>query len=302
MKIIKSIALVMLISHTFFMHTFEQGEPSSSSSSSTSSMPKSAMKKNEKSKKNITFSKALSTTTSVPRDQTDLGFLNIIPNQQDPTAILIAFAQETLPEVQAMIETCTDDLIAIWNVFSTAPSDHQAAITAFDSIKLHKKSYTENSMLLSEYSKLLGKYIRAAKDYIEGDDKTVDDLKDLLDSAITIIHTNAKARYIESKKPLLDRRFNNITAETPLKKYSLAVHHAQDILDGFSSIIKRVDTELKQAIPKKYHTIDYALYTVHKGRIEKEMLIERVLPYAKEVKERNIDEKILNAILREPSL
>jgi hypothetical protein len=255
----------------------EQGELSSSSSSSSSSSAstqtgkKSAMKKTGSTNKGqrVQFAQQLETYKAQPKT---------------PEAILIEYAQVALPKAQEVIDLCANDFFEVWTILSDqAPSSDSMAKEAFEALNDYKKSYAFNTKRLdNEFTHILKQYKNDALDY-EGDNRAVSELDSLLDDYFNTFYNKAKMLYQKKNEKVLEK-FNTIEGKTDQEKYANAVTLGKDLLDNYNQKLELVGKAFKQyPSSSAYNYTDYLSYIGAKRKAEREIIIERVLPYAEKL-------------------
>lgn len=324
MNNIRYLILTILLCTITIMHCMEESKSpvqssSESSSSSSSSPKKSILKKGEKEKN--TKKKAAFTPETVEYTRQPLKIAEDAKRQeyqQEQRAIeleqisskmqiaeddeknilenLISFTENTIPEVEHIIDTCANDIVEIWNFFDVIPASAEIAKENFAKLRLairdyerniasttHRSTGRESAPLIIEYGKMLDD-LKLKADYELYSNPFVEKLDELISDYMAHIIEKASKRYTQAKQSTLNDLFSKIRPDlTPQQQYANAVHFGQIFLDDAMRTENEVDSRMKQYQIKGYSKTDYSSHLYAKAKLEKNMVIERVLPYVEKI-------------------
>lgn len=204
---------------------------------------------------------------------------------------LIHYAQTTLPEAEEIVQSCVQDLLEMWKIFSSAPTSVEDAQASMIRLQLHKQHYQNNTAfqcgepILYGYASLLRKYKDDANYSLrpESNNIYVEKLDELLSSDLKKkIPQQAATEYVKAKEDHLNRLFGSISSNiTALNQYNLAINKGMQFLIESEKILRSFTAKVQQYPMFKFDKSDYAFYEKLKSNVEKNMIINRIMPYAR---------------------
>lgn len=314
--------LAMLIVSGSVLYTMEEREspltaPSEGNVSPISLAPPTPVQKKKvsfpsgiKEETNIKPTKSsLETKKAYREEQEDIENEQIIAQQtalnelspEDALKDLISFAKNAIPDVEHMINSCANDILEVWKFFSSVPTDEAIAKENFAKMNLAIKDYQTNAVsipnkvtgeqsdsIIDEYEdrlltlKGLSLYESSGKTDVD-----VEKLDNLISNFKKLMIDKVKRLYVEFKKPVLDRIFSPISPNGNVKdQYAEAISCGYEFLDDAKAAENAVDAAMKKYGIRKYSKNHYATYLKDKQYEDKQMVIERVWPYAEKINQK----------------
>jgi hypothetical protein len=289
---------------------------SSSSSSSSAGAKKSILKKTtraEGAKKTLQFTQDTQEHTDKPitksSDASKQEYLKEISqiereqkaqaptiSEEEALQKLISFAQTSIPEVEQIIASCAQDFFQIWNFFSTIPTSREQAKENFTKLRNAMKDYENNLVpitnrrtgqesdpLIIGYESMLDDLKRQAF-YEIGSNPSVEKINDLISDYMESIMQKATDLYTQSKKENLEALFSAIDSNLPAKdQYVRAIEIGHKFLDDASKTEDKVHEAMRRYNVRGYIKQDYLAQHYSKATVEKNMIIDRALPFAQKV-------------------
>jgi hypothetical protein len=219
---------------------------------------------------------------------------------EDALKDLLSFAKNAIPDIEHMIDSCANDILEVWKFFSAVPSNEAMAKEHFAQLSLAIKDYEVNAVsirnrvtgaqsdsVIDEYQdKLLTLKELSLYESKNITDASVKQLDHLISNFKKLVINKAMQRYIALKKPELDRIFSQISPDANAKdQYAEAVSYGYEFLDNKQTTENAVDAAMKKYRIRKYSKYNYSTYLHAKQQGDKNMVIERVWPYAEKIKQ-----------------
>lgn len=219
-------------------------------------------------------------------------------SKEDFRRELLNFAKNTIPEIEKMIDSSANDIFQVWKCFSMVPTNKEMAQEAYSKINLAFKDYKISNLaaqsrltgevlpsIIDEYKDRLATLKRNAI-YILNNDPNVEKLNTLILNFNDLMLNKAKELYIAFKKNELDQIFSAVPKDIPFKdQYAEALSLAYSYIDTEKDTETAFYAAMKVYNIKKFSPSDYVGFLNVKHHIDKEMLIERIYPYAKNINE-----------------
>lgn len=219
-------------------------------------------------------------------------------SKEDFKRELLTFAKITIPEIERMIDSSAHDIFQVCKSFSVVPTNKEMAQEAYSKINLALKDYKISNFAVN--SRLTGEVLPSMIDenkerlatlrrnavYVLNSDPNVEKLHKLLSNFNALMLSKAKELYIAFKKNELDQLFSAVPQDKPFKdQYAEALSLAYSYMDTEKDTEDAFCAAMKVYTIKKFSPSDYVGFLNVKHHIDKEMLIERIYPYAKNINE-----------------